>query len=69
MPDSQKPVRAAFATAEGKHTGMPMSFAKEVISKIHGRKAASMPESGEKRHPLARLRGPELRPPKIINFK
>lgn len=46
-----------------------MSSAKEIISKIHGRKAVSMPESGEKRHPLARLRGPELRPPKIINFK
>lgn len=46
MPRSQAEVKMAHVVLEGKakQSGMSAEYAKEVISKMHGKKMASLPE-------------------------
>ena len=48
MPRSQAEVRAAHATIEGADTGMSQAYAKEVVTAMHGKKMASLPEHTKK---------------------
>jgi len=45
MPRSQKEVRLAHAVLSGqaKQTGMSKDYAREVVSKMHGKKMSSLP--------------------------
>lgn len=44
MPDSQAQVRLAHAVASGSSSAMPVSAAKEIISKMHGRSMSDLPK-------------------------
>jgi hypothetical protein len=49
MPDSKAQVRWAHAVAQGDVKG-DKTFAKEVISKMHGRKMSELPERTGRAH-------------------
>lgn len=61
MPRSKAEVRAAHATVEGADTGMSQAYAREVISEMHGRSMASLPEHAAKKPPKTPAVNSEIR--------
>jgi len=58
MPDSRAQVRLAHAVVEGgAKSSMPISAAKEILRKMHGRHMSSLPEKvSDKQKTLRKMR-------------
>lgn len=59
MPDSRSQVRLAHEVVEGRATesSMPVSAAREIIRKMHGKKMSSLPEKvSDKQKTLRKMR-------------